>query len=66
VVSLKQFITRHDHARRKSRTTKPSRSRRHMREDAGDVSVINSPGLDAPSVALPAGIDLESRTARPE
>jgi hypothetical protein len=64
VVSLKEYITRHDLARRKSRTTKPSRSRRQMREDAGEVRVISSPGLDAASVALPAGINLEDRAAR--
>ena len=35
-----------------------------MCEDAGDVSVMRSPGLDAASVALPAGIDLNERAAR--
>ena len=35
-----------------------------MREDVGDVSVMHSPGLDAKSLALPAGIDLEDRAAR--
>jgi hypothetical protein len=35
-----------------------------MREDVGEVRVISSPGLDAASVALPAGIDLEDRAAR--
>jgi hypothetical protein len=35
-----------------------------MREDAGDVSVMRSPGLGAASVALPAGIDLDDRAAR--
>jgi hypothetical protein len=34
-----------------------------MREGAGDVSVMRSPGLDAANVALPAGIDLEDRAA---
>jgi len=62
VNSLKQFIARHDLARRKSRTT--PRSRRPIREGAGVVSVARSPGLDAASVALPAGIDLEDRAAR--
>ena len=60
--SLKEYITRHDLARRKSSTT--SRSRRPMREDVREVRVISSPGLDAASVALPAGIDLEDRAAR--
>ena len=64
MVSLKEYITRHDLARRKSSTPKPSRSRRQMREDVGEVRVISSPGLDAASVALPAGIDLEDRAAR--
>jgi broad specificity phosphatase PhoE len=35
-----------------------------MREDAGDVSFMRSPGLDAASVALPGGIDLEDCAAR--
>ena len=35
-----------------------------MREDAGDVSVMSSLGLDAASVALPAGINLDDRAAR--
>jgi hypothetical protein len=62
VTTLKQYITRQDHARRKS-STKPT-SRSDMREDVGEVRVISSPGLDAASVALPAGIDLEDRAAR--
>jgi hypothetical protein len=53
VTTLKEYITRHDLARRKSSTT--SRSRLPMREDAGEVRVMSSPGLDAASVALPAG-----------
>jgi hypothetical protein len=35
-----------------------------MREDVGDVSVMRSPGLEAATVALPAGIDLKDRAAR--
>lgn len=35
-----------------------------MREDAGDVRVMHSPGLDTASVALPADVDLEDRAAR--
>ena len=62
MTSLKEYITRHDLARRKSSAT--SRSRRPMREDVGEVRVISSPGLDAASVVLPAGIDLENRAAR--
>jgi hypothetical protein len=40
------------------------RARRPMREAVGDVSVMRTPGLDAASVALPAGIDLEVRAGR--
>ena len=58
MTSLKEYITRHDPARR------TSKARRPMREGAGDVSVMRSPGLDAASVALPAGIDLDDRAAR--
>ncbi len=64
MTSLKEYITRHDIARRKSRTAKPSKSRRAIREDAGDVGVMSSPCLNAASVALPAGIDLGDRAAR--
>ena len=39
-------------------------ARRPVREDVGDVSTMRSPGLDAASVALPAGIDLDDRAAR--
>ena len=59
MTGLKQFITRHDHARRKSRT-----ARRPISEDVGDVSVARSPRLDSASVALPADVDLEIRAAR--
>jgi hypothetical protein len=62
VTSLKEYITRHDLARRKS-STKPT-SRRHMREGVGDVSVVRSPGLDTASVALPGDVNLEDRAAR--
>jgi hypothetical protein len=62
LTTLKEYIARHDLARRKSRTT--LKSPRPMREDVGDVSVMSSPGLAAASVALPAGLDLEVRAAR--
>ena len=39
-------------------------ARRPVREDVGDVSVMRSPGLDAASVALPAGIDLDDGAVR--
>ena len=35
-----------------------------MREDAGDVSVTRSPGLDTASVTLPANVDLKIRADR--
>ena len=35
-----------------------------MREVVGEARVMRSPGLDAASVALPAGIDLDDRAAR--
>ena len=57
--SLKEYIISH------GRTQRPMCAARHpMREDAGDVSVVRSPGLDAASVALPAGVDLDDRAAR--
>ncbi len=61
MTNLKQFIERQYGARRPSR---PHAARRSVREDTGDVRVISSLGLDAATVALPAGIDLESRAAR--
>jgi hypothetical protein len=62
VTSLKEYIARHDLARRKSSTT--PKSRRPVRENAGDVTFMRSPGLEAASVALPANIDLDDRAAR--
>jgi hypothetical protein len=59
VTGLKEYIVSHGRTRRPSRT-----SRRPMREDVGYVSVMRSLGLDAASVALPAGIDLDDRAAR--
>ena len=64
MTSLKEYITRSGRTRRTSRTAKSPTSRRLICEGAGDVSVARSPGLDAASVALPAGIDLEDRAAR--
>jgi hypothetical protein len=59
VTGFKQYIAGQDRARRASRT-----AHRHVREDAGDVSVMRSFGFDAASVALPANVDLELRAAR--
>lgn len=61
MTSLKEYIERQHGARRPSR---PHAARRPMREDTGDVSVTRSPGLDAATVALPAGISLDDRAAR--
>ena len=58
MTSLKKFITRRYGARRRSPR------RRQLCEDVGETRVISSRGLDAASVALPAGIDLEDRAAR--
>lgn len=61
VTSLKDYIARRYGARW---TAKSPTARRPMREDVGEVCVVSSLGLDAASVALPAGIDLEDRAAR--
>jgi hypothetical protein len=59
VKSLRDFIANNGRARRVS-----SKARHPVREDAGEVRVMNSIGMDAASVALPAGIDLDDRAAR--
>ena len=59
MTSLKEHITRHGHTLRPS-----SAVRQPLQEDVGDVSVMRSPGLDAATVALPAGIDLDDRASR--
>jgi hypothetical protein len=59
VKSLKEYIARQSTTRRTSRS-----ARRPVREDVGEVRVMSSLGLDAATVALPAGIDLEDRAAR--
>ena len=59
MTSLKEYIARHDLGPRKSRT-----ARRHVREDAGDVSVMRSAELNMTSVALPGDVDLKIRAAR--
>jgi len=65
VTSLKDYIiARHGRARRTSRTAWPPTARRPLREDVGEVRVMSSIGMDAASVALPAGIDLDARAAR--
>ena len=61
MTSLKEYIEHQHGARRPSR---PHAARRSVREDTGEVRVISSLGLDAATVALPAGIDLEDRAAR--
>ena len=61
MTNLKQYIASQYGARRPSR---PHAARRSVREDVGDVSVVSSLGLDAATVALPAGISLDDRAAR--
>jgi hypothetical protein len=61
VTSLKEYIERQHGARRPSR---PHAARRSVSEDTSEVRIVSSLGLDAASVALPAGIDLEDRAAR--
>jgi hypothetical protein len=59
VTTFKEYIVR------ESKTRRPSRpARRAMLEDCGEVRVISSLGLDAATVALPAGVDLDDRAAR--
>jgi len=58
VTRLKKFII----SRRRARRRSPQR--RQLCEDVGEVRVLSSHGLDAASVALPAGLDLEDRAAR--
>ena len=59
MVSLRDYIVRQSRTRRMSRS-----ARRPMREDVGEVRMLSSLGMDAATVALPAGIDLEDRAAR--
>ena len=58
MVSLTDYIAQ----RGRRRATRPRRV--PMAEDVGEVRTIRSAGLEAASVALPAGIDLEDRAAR--
>lgn len=58
------MTTLNDYIIRQSRAAKSQTARRSVREDVGEVRIISSLGLDAASVALPAGIDLETRAAR--
>jgi hypothetical protein len=61
LTSLKQHIANQHRARR---PTRQRATRRSVREDAGDVQIMRSLGLDTASVALPANVDLEDRAAR--
>ncbi len=61
MTSLKQHIASQYRGRRPAR---PRRTRRQISEDVGGVSVTRSPGLDAATVALPAGISLDDRAER--
>ena len=62
MTSLKQHIMASQ--RRARRPTKQRTVRRQISEDAGGVNITRSPGLDAATVALPAGISLDGRAAR--
>jgi hypothetical protein len=55
VSSLNDYIIRRAQAYRKSRT---------VSEDVGEVRTLSSRGLDAATVALPAGISLDDRADR--
>ena len=61
MTSLREYIASQHRARRSAR---PRTARRPISEDAGGVSVTRSPGLDAATVTLPAGISLDDRAAR--
>ena len=58
MTTLNEFIIR------QSLAEKSRAARSAIGEDMGDVRIISSLGLDAATVALPAGIDLESRADR--
>lgn len=58
MVSLNDYIAQ----RGRRRATRPRRV--PMTEDVGEVRAIRSAGLEAASVAFPAGIDLKDRAAR--
>ena len=59
VTSLKEYISNNGRTRLTS-----SKARHPVREDVGEVRVMSSIGMDAATVALPAGIDLDGRAAR--
>ena len=59
MTSFEKYIANQRNSRRTPRT-----ARHQVHEDASDVSVTRSPGLDAATVALPAGITLDDRAAR--
>ena len=61
--TLSDHIVGNARASRCSRA-RPRRTRRPIDEGDGGVSVTRSPGLDAATVALPAGITLDDRAAR--
>jgi hypothetical protein len=59
--SLRNHVVENANA---ARSEKRRRNREPAGEDMGDVRIVSSLGLDAATVALPAGIDLESRADR--
>ncbi len=64
MTGLKEYIARHDRARRASGKAQRPRARLQMLEELADIQIFQAAGMNAVSVALPAGIDLELRTAR--
>lgn len=61
--SLRSYVLENANAARGARK-KPRHDRGATADDDEPVQVIRSLGLDAATVALPAGIDLETRAAR--
>jgi hypothetical protein len=61
MMNLNEYIVRNAQKLRGSQT---NARRDAISEDTGDVRVTHSPGLDAATVALPAGISLDDRAAR--
>jgi hypothetical protein len=61
MMNLNEYIVRNA---QKLRSSQANARRDAISEDSGDVRVVRSLGLDAASVALPAGISLEDRADR--
>jgi hypothetical protein len=61
MMNLNEYIVRNA---QKHRSSQANARRDAISEDTGEVRVVRSLGLDAASVALPAGISLDDRAAR--